>query len=74
MIGGDIHPRPDLLGGVKGIGITPEGMLGGESQGQKAGGTKVEAARGNVILTDSGLVAAEADGEPAVLVRASIQY
>ena len=69
MVGADINAAPRLPVGPVLAGFLPERGIGGKAEGQEDGGAQVLAAGVDVVLRHVDLAAAEADGEPAVLVK-----
>ena len=72
MVGGHIHACPHLLCGIGLVGISPEGMLGGESQGEEARGAKIQTTRGDIRLPERRLMTAKTDGQPTVFIEGAV--
>src|ERR1700761_6475048 len=71
VIGFDVYATPGILLRPRLRGCAPEFIAGGKSQRQPCDGAEIEAAGGDVVLADRGLVAGEADGEPAVAIESA---
>ena len=69
MIRYDVFACEDAFGRPGGVGVGPEGMAFGQTQGEKGGGAKIETACVDVVFGKAGLLTVKAVDQPALFVK-----